>query len=157
VRKCGKLKQPSQHQICRQYIRYRKLIWENHMWCHDNISEVVTLASMTPNFWCSLEVVAVELYLCFVIKGNLWWKRTFLPMVTIVVLHYKYIKLFKLSTPHVIVWFARKGFNQSIGRTKGQKARLQCLACEMPKSVISSRVIKNAKLLRRKSAEIWQC
>ena len=42
---------------------------------------------MTPNFWCSLEVAAAELNLCFVIKGNPWWKRTFLPMVTIVVLH----------------------------------------------------------------------
>ena len=67
---------------------------------------------MTPNFWCSLEVAAAELHLCFVIKGNMRWKRTFLRMVTIVVLHYNYMKLF---TPHVIAWFARKGFNQSIG------------------------------------------
>jgi len=48
-------------------------------------------------------------------------------MVTIVlfVLHHKYMKLF---TPHFIAWFARKGFNQSIARTKGQKARLDCTA-----------------------------
>jgi len=46
------------------------------------------------------------------------------------------MKLFKLFAPHVIAWFARKGFNQSIGRTKGQKTRLQCLASEMPKSVM---------------------
>jgi len=78
-------------------------------------------------------------------------------MVTIVVLHHKYMKLFKPFTLHVIAWFARKGLNQSIGRTKGQKARLQCLSSEMPKSVMQSRVIKNAKLLRRKSARIWQC
>jgi len=43
---------------------------------------------MIPNFWCSLEVAAVELHLCFVIQGNVWWKRTFLPMVTIVVLRH---------------------------------------------------------------------
>ena len=67
------------------------------------------------------------------------------------------MKLFKLFTPHVIAWSARKGFNQSIRRTKGQKARLQCLASEMPKSVMASGVIKSAKLLRRKSAKIWQC
>ena len=69
----------------------------------------------------------------------------------------KYMKLFKLFTPHVIAWSARKGFNQSIRRTKGQKARLQCLASEIPKSVMTSGVIKSAKLLRRKSAKIWQC
>jgi len=41
---------------------------------------------MIPNFWCSLEVAATELLLCFVIKGNVWWKPTFLPMVTVTVL-----------------------------------------------------------------------
>jgi len=112
---------------------------------------------MTPNSLCSLEVAADELHLCFDIKGNVWWKRAFLPMATIVVLHHKYMKLFRLFTPHVIAWFARKGFNQSIAGTKGQKTRLQCLASEMPKSVMPSGVIKNAKLLRRKSARIWQC
>jgi len=40
---------------------------------------------MIPNFWYTLEVAAVELHLCFVIKGNVYWKRAFLPMVTIVV------------------------------------------------------------------------
>jgi len=78
-------------------------------------------------------------------------------MVTIVVLHDKYMKLFKVFTPHVIAWFVRNGFTQSIRRTKGQKARLQFLASEMPKSVMPSRVIKSAKLLRRKSARIRQC
>ena len=43
--------------------------------------QVTTLVSMIPNFWCSLEVAAAELHLCFVIKGSLWWKGTFLPMV----------------------------------------------------------------------------
>jgi len=35
---------------------------------------------------CSLEVVAAELHLCYVINSNVW-KCTFLSMVTIVVLH----------------------------------------------------------------------
>ena len=62
---------------------------------------------MILNFWCSLEVAAAELHVCFVIKGNVWWKSTFLLMVTIV-------KVFKPFTPHVIGWSVRKGFNQSI-------------------------------------------
>jgi len=41
---------------------------------------VAALVSMIPNFWCCLEDAATELHLCFVIKGNVWWKRTFLPM-----------------------------------------------------------------------------
>jgi len=95
-RECGKQKQqPRQRQICRHNIRHQKFIWEYHMWCHVKISEVPTLVSMIPNFWCSLEVAATELQLCFVIKRNVWWKRTFLPTVTIVVLHHKHMKLFK--------------------------------------------------------------
>jgi len=48
-----------------------------------------TTVSMIPNFWCSLEVAAAELHrYCFVIKGNVWWRRTFFPVVTIVVLHH---------------------------------------------------------------------
>ena len=86
---------------------------------------------MIPNFWCCLEVTATELHLCFVIKGNVWWKPTF-PMATIVVLHHKHMKLFKPFTPHVIAWPVRKGFNQSIRKTKEQKTRLQCLASAMP-------------------------
>jgi len=31
-------------------------------------------------------ITVVELHLCFVIKGNVWWKRTFLPIFTVVVL-----------------------------------------------------------------------
>ena len=61
----------------------------------------------------------------------------FFPMVTIVVLHYKHMKLFKPFT-HVIACSARKGFNQSIRRTKEQKTRLQCLASAMPKPVMPS-------------------
>jgi len=84
---------------------------------------------MIPNLWCSLEVAAAELHrYCFVIKGNMWWKRTFLPVVTIVVLHHKHMKPFKIFTPHVIAWSVRKGFIQSIRKTKEQKTRLQCLA-----------------------------
>jgi len=143
-------KQPSQHQICRQNIRYQKLIWEHHIWCHVKISEVAKLVSMIPSFWCSLEVAAAELHLCFVIKGNVWWKSTFLPMVTI-------IKVFKPFTPHVIGWSVRKGFNQSIRRTKEEKTRLQCLASAKPKPVMPSGDMKSAKLLTRKNARIWQC
>jgi len=69
-----------------------------------------------------------------------WWKRTFIPMVTIIVLvlHHKHMKLFKPFTPHVIAWSVRKGFNQVIRRTKEQKTRLQCLASAMPKPVMPS-------------------
>ena len=31
-------------------------------------------------------ITVVELHLCFVIKGNVWWKRTFLPIFTVVAL-----------------------------------------------------------------------
>jgi len=75
---------------------------------------------MIPNFWYSLEVVAAQLYLCFVINGNLRWKRAFLPMVSIVVLHHKSMKLFQPFTPHVIAWSVRKCFNPSIRRTKAE-------------------------------------
>jgi len=125
-----------------------EIIWEHHIWGHFKISEVATLESMIPNFWCSLDVAATELHRCFVIKGSVWWKRTFLPMVTIAV---------KPFTPHVIAWSVRKGFNQSIRGTKEEKTRLQCLAGAMPKPVMPSGVMKSAKLLRRKSARIWQC
>jgi len=83
---------------------------------------------MIPKFWCSLEVTAAELHRRFVIKCNLWWKRTFLPMVTITVLHHKDTKLLKPFTQHVIAWSVRKGFNQSVRRTKEQKTRLQLWA-----------------------------
>ena len=93
-----------------------------------NISEVATLVSMILKFWCSLEVTAVELHLRFVIKCNLRWKRTFLPMVTIVVSPHKHMKLLKPFTQHVIAWSVRKGFNQSVCRTKVQKTILQSWA-----------------------------
>jgi len=48
---------------------------------------------MIPNFWCSLEVAAAEVHLRFVIKGNVWWKGTFLAIVNVVVLHHKHMKL----------------------------------------------------------------
>ena len=58
--------------MCRQNIRNSS---ENII--SDVMSEVETLVSMIPNFWCSLEVAVAELHLCSVIMGNLWWKRTF--------------------------------------------------------------------------------
>ena len=81
---------------------------------------------MIPNFWCDVEVATAELHLCFLIKGKVWWKCTFLPMFTIVVLHHKDMKLVRAFTPYVIAWFVSKGLNQSIRRTKEQKTRLQC-------------------------------
>jgi len=130
--------------------QHQKFIWEHHIWRHVKISEVAKMVSMIPNFWCSLEVAAAELHFCFVIKGNVWWKSTFLPMVTIVTVS-------KPFTPHVIGWSVRKGFNQSIRRTKEQKTRLQCLAGAMPKPVMPSGAMKSAKLPTRKNARIWQC
>jgi len=59
---------------------------------------------MIPNFWCSLEVAAAELLLCFVIEGNVWWKSTFLPMVTAAALDQHHMKLFKPFTTHVFAW-----------------------------------------------------
>jgi len=127
---------------------------------------VLTLVSIVPNFWCSLEVAAAEMHVCFVIKGYVWWKRTFLPMAAILVLHHKNMKLFTSHLhPHVIVRSDRRDFNQSICRAKEQKTRFQCLARAMPKSVTSAGAIKSAKILRRKSAKllrrksawIWQC
>jgi len=138
--------------MCRQNIRNSS---ENII--SDVMSEVATLVSMIPNFWCSLEVAADQLHLCFVIKGNLWWKRTFLPIVTIVALHHKHLKLFNPFIPHVIAWSLRKGFNQSIRRTKEQKTTLQYLDWAMPKHVMPSGAMKSAKLLRRNSTRIWQC
>jgi len=137
--------------------RHQKFIWEHHIWCHVKISEVATLESMILNFWCSLEVAVTELHLCFVIQCNVWWKSTFLPMVTIVVLHHKHMNLFTPFTSHVIAWSVKKGFNQSIRRTKEQKTRLQCLASAMPKPVMPPGAMKSAKLLKRKTARIWQC
>ena len=69
---------------------------------------------MIPNFWCSLQVAAAELHLCFVRKGNVWWKRTFLRMVTIAVLHHKHTKLFTPFTPHVIARVAILAFFESV-------------------------------------------
>jgi len=102
----------------------------------ENITSDVMLKYQKRQFWYCLKAAATELHLCFVIKGNVWWKRTFLRMATIVVLHHKHIKLFKPFTPHVIAWSVRKGFHQSIRRTKEQKTRLQCLASAMPKPVL---------------------
>ena len=41
-------------------------------------------------------------FLTPVIKCNVWWKRTFLPLATILALHHKHMKLVKPFTPHVI-------------------------------------------------------
>jgi len=56
-------------------------------------------------------------------KGNILMLTRVSPvekLVTTVVLHHKYMILFKPFTPHVIAWSVRKGFNQSIRRTKEQ-------------------------------------
>jgi len=44
---------------------------------------------------------------------------------------------------------SQKVFDQSVFRTKEQKTRLQCLASEMPKSVMSS-AAKNCKVFQEK-------
>ena len=72
-----------------------------------HISEVATLVSMIPNFWCSLEVAAAELHLCFVIK------------VTFVETHfssdgYGYYRCVKPFTPHITAWSVKKGFNPGL-------------------------------------------
>jgi len=53
------------------------ILGHDHIWCHAKISEVAILVSTILNFWWSLEVAVDELHLCFVIKGNKWWKRIF--------------------------------------------------------------------------------
>jgi len=130
---------------------HQTFIGEHHIWCYVEIVEVATLVSMIPNFWCSLEVAAAELHICFIIKGNVWWKRTFVRMVTIVVLHHKHMKLFKPFTPHAIAWSVRKGFNRSIRRTKEEKGRLQCWACAMPKPVLPLKLRKAQSFLEKKA------
>jgi len=50
--------------------------------------------------------------------------------------HHKYMKLVKQFAPHVIAWSVRKGFNQSICRSKELKTGLQCSASAMPKSML---------------------
>ena len=76
---------------------------------------------MIPNFWCSLEVAATELRLCLVIKGKVWWKRTFHPMVTSVVLDHKHMKLFKPFTPYVIALSVRKALISRFVERKSRK------------------------------------
>jgi len=117
------------------------------------LSEVATLVSMIPNCWYSLEVATTELHLCFILKCNVLWKHTFIPMVSIVVLHHKHMKLFKpfAFTPHVIAWSVRKG---SICRTKERKTRLHCLSGAMPKPVMTSGAMKSEKLLKKKHKDL---
>ena len=117
------------------------------------MANLATLVSMIPNFWASL--AAADLHLCFVIKGNVWWKRIFLPMATIAVLHHKHMKLFKPFTLHVIAWSVREGFNQSIRRTKEQRIAVFSLSDVEICNAIRS--YEKRKPLKRKSARIWQC
>ena len=117
------------------------------------MANLATLVSMIPNFWASL--AAADLHLCFVIKGNVWWKRIFLPMATIAVLHHKHMKLFKPFTLHVIAWSVREGFNQSIRRTKEQRIAVFSLSDVEICNAIRS--YEKRKPLTRKSARIWQC
>jgi len=64
------------------------------------------------------------------------------------------MKLVKPFTPHVIAWSVRKDFNQSSCRTKEQKARLQCLASAMSKSVMPSAIEKRKEKKVQESAVI---
>jgi len=71
-------------------------------------------------------------------------------MATIVVLHYKHMKLTKPFAPHAMRVPSERVLNQSICRTKEQETRLQCLASAMPKFAMASgakmrKVCKEAK------------
>jgi len=59
-------------------------------------------------------------------------------MATILVLHHQHMKLVKPFRPMLLRAPSEKVFDQSICRTKEQKARLQCLASAMLKSVTPS-------------------
>ena len=48
------------------------------------------------------------------------------------------------------MWSVRKGFNQSIRRTKEQKTRLQCLASAMPKPDNTIRSYEKRKAAKKK-------
>jgi len=85
-------------------------------------------------------------------KDNVWWKHAFLPMATIVVLHHRHTKVVICQAICTICYACslRKGFNQSICRTKEQKTRIKCLASAMPKFAMVSgatmrKVCKEAK------------
>jgi len=62
------------------------------------------------NFLCRLEVAQPNCNLCFVMKGNVWWKRISRPMATVLALYHQHMKLIKPFTPHVIACSVRKGF-----------------------------------------------
>jgi len=66
--------------------------------------------------------------LCLVIKGYLWWKRTLLPMATILALHHKYMKLVKQFTPHVIACSVRKGFRSVDLQNERAKSEIAVLS-----------------------------
>jgi len=92
-----------------------------------NLSENITSDVMWKyqkwQFWCCLEVAATELHLCFVIKGIVWWKCTFLPMTTIVVLHHKHMKLVKpLNTCDCVVRQKRLSVDSSNERAENEIA-----------------------------------
>jgi len=71
------------HQTSEIYLRI------SHLMSCQNIRSGKTGVNV-PELLVQSRGRAAELHLCFVTKGNVWWKRTFLPMVTIVVLHHKY-------------------------------------------------------------------
>jgi len=69
-------------------------------------------------------------------------------MATILALNHKHTKLVK-PLHHMLRVPSETVFDQSICRTKEQKARLQCLASAMPKSVMPSGA-KNGKVSKDK-------
>ena len=76
----------------------------------------------------------------------------FLPKATILALYHKHMKLVKPLTLHVIACSVRNVFDPSICRTKELKARLQCLASAMTKSVMPSGA-KNGKVSKEKKRD----
>ena len=87
-----------------------------------------------------------------IMRCNLSYYCLLATRIYIVVLRAYPVRIIIQSTQH-----HRRGCNKSIRRTKEQQTRLQCLAWAMPKSAMPSGAIKSAKLLKRKSARIWQC
>ena len=75
-------------------------------------------------------------------------------MVTIVVLHHEHMKLFKLFTQDVIAWSVRKGFNQSIRRTKNEIAVFSLRDVKICNAIRSYEKPKASKKKKRKDLAV---
>ena len=148
-----KKRQASQHQICRQSIRHPNL--------SENITANVMLKCQKWQHWCQCSRTSGAVSRLpqpteplFRHKGNVWWKRTFLPIRWLLSLCY-IINTWSYSSHLHHMSLRGPSEKVLISRFVEQRTRLQCLSRTMPKPVMSSGAIKSAKLLR-KSARIWQ-